>query len=139
MQVDVDATIRSLEQTERAVIAAAGHALEAGVEASTRAAKGTVLWRDKSGETRGSVRGEAQATRGFVRAGGAAKFLENGTRAHEIHGRPFLRFVVNGQVLFRRMVNHPGTRPRPFMFEARNIGETAAHFAAERLVNLALR
>ena len=49
-----------------------------------------------------------------------ANFLEGGTRPHAIvakRGRA-LRFVVGGQVMFRRRVWHPGTRPFHFMRNA---------------------
>jgi hypothetical protein len=41
-------------------------------------------------------------------------FLERGTRPHLIVPRReggFLRFEVDGRVIFARSVNHPGTRP----------------------------
>lgn len=42
--------------------------------------------------------------------------VEYGTEPHIIraHGG-FLRFVVGGRVIFARQVNHPGTRPQPYM------------------------
>ncbi len=49
-----------------------------------------------------------------------AAFVENGTKAHTIEPkrRQALRFVQNGAVRFSRIVNHPGTAPRPFMAQA---------------------
>jgi hypothetical protein len=48
-----------------------------------------------------------------------AHFVHDGTRPHIIRARRpggYLRFqVASGQVLFRRMVRHPGTKSRPFM------------------------
>jgi hypothetical protein len=70
-----------------------------------------------------------------------AYFLEKGTRPHPIYARGggFLRFVSNGAVVFRRMVNHPGTAPRPFMREARDLAEAAAHPLAEKFINGAIQ
>jgi hypothetical protein len=49
-----------------------------------------------------------------------ASFIEYGTRPHPIiaRRRRALRFVVNGQTLFRRKVMHPGTRPYKFGWKA---------------------
>lgn len=49
-----------------------------------------------------------------------AEFIENGTAAHAIVARraKALRFVVGGQVVFRRRVWHPGTRSYFFLRNA---------------------
>lgn len=45
-----------------------------------------------------------------------AGFVENGTRAHDITAKGgALRFVMNGRVMFRRTVHHPGTKATHFM------------------------
>ena len=49
-----------------------------------------------------------------------ARFLEWGTRPHEIrprHARA-LRFVIRGRVIFAKRVWHPGIRPRLFVLSA---------------------
>ena len=49
-----------------------------------------------------------------------ARFLEWGTRPHEIrprHARA-LRFVIRGRVIFAKRVWHPGVRPRFFVLSA---------------------
>ena len=139
--VETEKTRAGLEMLQAGIIQAVGLTGAAAVADTVKAAKGTVLWRDRTGKTRDAIVGEWQGSsrRGFVRAGGASVFLENGTRAHEIWGRPMLRFVVNGTVMYRRMVKHPGTQPRPFMKEARAIGERAAQFYGERFVSAAIR
>lgn len=144
----MNVSIRGREAAEGLEVLAAGFvqavnlAGRAAVADTTKAARGTTHWKDRSGETRASIVGEWRGVSqgGFVRAGGASLFLENGTRAHEIvaHGRA-LRFVVNGQVFFRKMVRHPGTRGTHFMGEAREIGEAALHFYAERFVGAAIQ
>lgn len=139
--VEVASTLRGLADLEAGVVQAVGLTGQEAVKATVKAARGTTLFRDRSGETRSTIVGEWQgnARRGFVRAGGVARFLDGGTRPHEIWGRPFLRFVVNGETFVRRMVKHPGTRPRPFMREAREVGERAARYFGERFVGAAIR
>lgn len=47
-----------------------------------------------------------------------ARWVHDGTRAHLIAARKpggSLRFIADGQVIFRRVVRHPGTKGRPFM------------------------
>ena len=140
IQVAARGTLAGLELLEAGIIQAIGLTMRSGIQAAEASAKGTTLWKDKSGGTRGSIRGELQGfASGFVIAGGASRFLESGTRPHVIVGKPVLRFVVNGQTLFRRMVHHPGTAERPFMTEARRIGEQAVAYGAEYFVGEAIR
>lgn len=49
-----------------------------------------------------------------------AVYVHDGTRAHIIRPRNarVLRFTVGGQVVYARVVHHPGTRPRPFLDRA---------------------
>lgn len=48
---------------------------------------------------------------------GYALYMQKGTRPHVIRPRQAkaLRFVMNGQVVYAAKVNHPGTRPRPYL------------------------
>lgn len=51
----------------------------------------------------------------------ATIYVVNGTRPHRIRPRRrngVLRFTVGGQVVYARLVNHPGTKPNRFMIEA---------------------
>jgi hypothetical protein len=51
----------------------------------------------------------------------AAIFVTGGTRPHRITPRRqggVLRFTVNGQVVYARYVNHPGTKPNDFLRQA---------------------
>lgn len=115
-------------------------ALRAAVQATETAARGTTLFKDKTGETRGSIHGEVLGTKGFVEARGAARWLEDGTTPHLIEARNAgaLRFVVNGVTLYRRSVHHPGTRPRPFMQAAARIGAQALEYGVDYFFNYAI-
>lgn len=49
-----------------------------------------------------------------------AAMVHDGTRPHVIRPRRkrALRFQVGGRIVFATRVNHPGTRPRPFLTRA---------------------
>ena len=57
-----------------------------------------------------------------------AGFVEYGTRPHEIRPRRrrFLRFTVDGKVVYATRVHHPGTSPKPYW-------RPALEHAAEKL------
>lgn len=139
-KVNGEAARQSLARALALVHTAARSAMQTGVSAAVASAKATTQFKDQSGDTRKSIRGTVTSERrGFVKAGGAAGFLEYGTRAHLIiaKGRA-LRFETGGQAVYRRFVRHPGTKPRPFMHEARDVGERAALAVIGELLSYAL-
>jgi hypothetical protein len=148
LTVDAKAMLSGLELLEAAIVQAAGFAMRDAVKATEASAKGTTLFHDRSGGgvtrpgegTRSSIRGEVVGYQsGFVTAGGAARLLDSGTRAHVIHGNPFLAFQINGSTVVRRLVHHPGTAPRPFMRQARAVGEQVLDYAAAFYIGEAIR
>lgn len=98
----------------------------------------------KTGITSASIAPRSVTRTGAeVKAGGAAIFLEMGTRPHVIRPKKgkFLRFAAKGsgvrlsgaprtgsKVVFAREVNHPGTKAYPFMRPAARdaLGEIGA-------------
>lgn len=49
-----------------------------------------------------------------------ALYVHEGTRPHTIQPRTAqaLRFEIGGRVVFSKLVNHPGTKARPFLLNA---------------------
>lgn len=117
----------------------AHQALVAAVRAARDSAKTTTLFKDgPDADLRKSIREEiTNAFEGRIIAGGAgvnhARFVNDGTPPHVIAGRNggSLRFVMNGQTIFRRVVHHPGTTPRPFMDDAAKVGEQTLDYGLE--------
>lgn len=80
-----------------------------------------------TGRLRASIRADPPrifSLRGSVSVGSDVEYsgyVNDGTRPHTIRPRRtggVLRFQVGGQVVFARVVNHPGTRARPFLDRA---------------------
>lgn len=90
-----------------------------------------------TGNLRRSIKRSAVHTAGMVLSGEVeatadyAAAVHEGTRPHVIRPRTAtvygphpkgaptaLKFSVGGRTLFRKVVNHPGTRPRPFLRNA---------------------
>lgn len=70
-----------------------------------------------------------------------AKWVEEGTQPHVIEPvrRKALRFFVNGSLVFARRVNHPGSRPRYFMRDARTFVEGRARGIVTPHLNRAIK
>jgi hypothetical protein len=54
-----------------------------------------------------------------------APYVENGTPPHKIRPKTkkALKFKIGGRTVFAKVVNHPGTKPRPFLARAvREVG-----------------
>lgn len=135
-EVDASATRAALARLVVNLESAAWGAIQAGLDAAARSAADTHQYNDRTGRTRESVAVVGHRLRG----GGATLFLENGTAPHVIRprGNNLLVFVVNGHTVMARSVNHPGTKARPFMTDARNLGELAAYAAAVTYVSEAI-
>ena len=116
-------------------------AMRDAVAIAARNARESSLFKNRSGETRGTIQSNEFGAYGEVRMGGAAVFLESGTKPHVILPKTgnLLRFVMAGQVIFARKVNHPGTQPRPVMKNAAAAGGQALERGIEENTSEAVR
>lgn len=79
-----------------------------------------------TGRLRASIRGQARRTwtlRPMFTVGtnvDYAEMVHDGTRPHVIRPtrKQALKFTIGGQVVFAKVVHHPGTRARPFLDRA---------------------
>ncbi len=139
--LDSDATKRALEKYVRDLGQAAQESLTAGALAAQLSARATIH------ATTQRRTGDAEDNWGTAWVGPYSLrlrsgsdhtgFIESGTRAHLITARraTFLRFQVGGTTMFRRSVNHPGTRARPFMALAMAAGQMAMKATATRNID----
>jgi phage gpG-like protein len=81
-----------------------------------------------TGRLRSSIKHNVTGDRATIETNVSyAPYVHDGTRPHVIRPRrrQALRFNVGGQTVFARIVNHPGTRARPFLVRAlREIART---------------
>lgn len=132
---------------DRQLVAGFQRAVEHTVTTTTMKARSEHRWQDQTGATRKGIEGDVSnaptGASGSVAAGLNAERLNDGTRPHRIEaggaavaafgraaviGKHFLRFTVGGRTLFRRYVNHPGTKPDPFL-------DAAADYAGEEIAS----
>lgn len=114
-------------------------ALKRTTQAAETYAKLSRLYKSHTYGLRSSIKGQMLGPH-RSQVGAHAKyapFVEYGTKPHEIRpkriskvssrgvrGSPqWLRFEQNGTIVFTKLVKHPGTKPRPFMQEARDRAE----------------
>lgn len=116
-------------------------AVKVATDAAYQDAKGTTLFKDRTGDLRGSIGESVDGLRGKVFRGRKAYFgfVANGTRPHRIEGNPFLSFVWKGVRVSFRYVNHPGTAPRPYMQHAYGVGERTLNAAGNQFADAAIR
>lgn len=118
-------------------------AIRIATDAGFRDAKSTPMFKDRTGTLRESIGEEVDGLSGKIFRGRKKYFgfVANGTRPHVIEGRNggMLRFVVNGTVMFRRRVHHPGTAPRPFMQHAYDVAARTLDAVGDRFVSAAVR
>ena len=140
--IDAGAAIQELYELDTRINEGIVKAIRGAVKDGVDHAKATSLFKDKSGKTRKSIRGAVDdfSMKGTVKASGAAIYLENGTPPHEITAKNggALKFMMNGQWVFRKSVQHPGTEPRPFMTEARDHAERSLDYYAVMFVESAI-
>ncbi len=118
-------------------------AIRVATDAAYADAKGTTLFKDRTGDLRGSIGESIDGLTGKVFRGRKKYygFVANGTMPHVIEGRNggSLEFMWNGQMSFFRRVHHPGTAPRPFMQHAYDVGQRTLDAVGDRFVSSAVR
>lgn len=140
MPVSFDAkeALRTLATIERRVLDAARVGIADVAKVAYRSAKETTLFKDRTGELRGTldiVDTGAYTKRVIARAKHSV-FVENGTKAHTILPKNggLLRFTIGGRVVYARRVSHPGTEARPFMDNAAQAGSQAMRVGFDEAV-----
>ncbi len=131
---DISQAVPDAEAFDRALVAGLQRAVGHTVAVATQKARSEHRWQDRTGATRASIEPSvddtAKGASGEITAGANAARLNDGTAPHVIEARnaQALRFSVGGQTRFARRVNHPGTKPDPFL-------DAAADAAGEELVS----
>ena len=126
--LDLTGFERARRDTARVIEHGLRVSVQDAVDAGVRSAKSSNAFRDRSGRLRRSIApGTTRIRTGaveqdFVAGGRQAPYawiVEAGSRAHQIVARraPQLVFYWErmGRWFFGKTVNHPGTRPHPFM------------------------
>jgi hypothetical protein len=143
IQIEASEFLRNLATIERRVLDAARLGVDQVAKVAYRSARETTLFKDQTGELRGTLDILDRGTYGRRLTAPAkhARYIESGSKPHRITAKnvPFLRFVIGGKVFYKRSVNHPGTAARPFMQNAAAAGAQAMavilNEAAERAVS----
>ncbi len=129
-----------LAETEKAIDAALIEAAKHGKRDAARATK----YKDRSGKLRAGTRSKIVKLKNgrrvvLLNRRKYAAAIDKGSKAHIIRAKKpggFLRFMGSGgNLVFRRMVRHPGTKPTYFLRDAR----TAAFDKAGSLLRSRLR
>lgn len=102
-----------------------------------------LYWTNRTGKTGQSFKVEpgVESLSSTLASGSkVARFLLNGTPPHVIQARrrDALAFVVNGTQVFRRRVNHPGTKARPYLQTEATRAEPALMRRVESAANAAV-
>jgi Bacteriophage HK97-gp10, putative tail-component len=137
-RIDVAAALQGIERLNAEILSVARQSLRQAASHAVTLARQTTTFKDRTGNLRASIRFEDRGLWDYrAVAGGVgsratnrkgaqyALFVEEGTRPHAIEARraKALRFVMNGEIIFRRRVWHPGTKATNFMRDARDEAE----------------
>jgi bacteriophage HK97-gp10 putative tail-component len=142
IRFEIGSTTEALRLLEAAIRNVTVQAVRATVQDAEDHAKRTTLFRDRTGTLRRSIRGSASGYEGEVRANAPyATYVENGSPPREItpRGGGALRFEMNGQTVFAKRVQHPGSEERPFMQQARDHGEKVLEYGLDYSVDFAIQ
>lgn len=145
---DGRAFLADLHVLEKDIQHSTGEAMKYAVEGAEQHARSTRLFNDGRGRTlvdkdglrlRDSISSWHTTTRGELSANSRhARFVNSGTPKHRIPGNP-LTFRWHGVQVFFRFVNHPGTKPRPFMDQAAAFGKQELEDKLDSFVEESIR
>lgn len=160
---DISQAVPDAERFDADLTAGLRKAVQHVVITTTQKARSEHRWQDRTGATRESIVGQVtdsgKGASGQIDVGENAARLATGTPPHVITagdrkvagGRDasgrflkgttrsgFLRFSVGGQVMFRRSVNHPGTKPDPFLDAAADAAGEELDRAVDAAIDAAL-
>lgn len=133
--IKVDAIKRSLDAYAQKLHDVAQTALKDATDAAEASAllaiRAQTTRRTGSLEDDWSSSWRGPYARGLFNFSDHASFIELGTPPHRIEAkRGMLAFQMAGAMMFRRAVNHPGTKARPFLAVATTAGELALRDSA---------
>lgn len=141
---DISQAVPDALEFDRALVGGLQRAVGHTVTVTTQKARSEHRWQDQTRATRESIEGEVDNTSngatGEVGAGENAARLNDGTRPHEIRARnaKALRFQAGGGVRFARSIQHPGTKPDPFLDAAADAAGEEIERAVEHAIDEAL-
>ena len=141
---DISQAVPDAEAFDRALVAGLQRAVGHTVTVTTQKARSEHRWQDRTYATRNSIEPSvddtAKGASGEITAGANAARLNDGTAPHVIEARnaQALRFSVGGQTRFARRVNHPGTKPDPFLDAAADAAGEELALAVEHAIDEAL-
>ncbi len=115
-----------LAQADRQMAVELRDSVKDACDEGAQEARDTHQYKDRSGTLTASIDSKLLVSGPDVAMGEMtakapyASHVEGGTEPHVILPKngTFLRFVVGGRTVFARKVNHPGTKPHPFMGQA---------------------
>lgn len=134
-EIDVSDVMRAAAEADHELAGGIRRAVAVACDEGADEARTAHRWQNRSGQLEGSIRGRvdvatAAVAEGVIEATAEhASFLEEGTAPHVIEARraDMLHWVdEGGEHHFRVRVQHPGTRPSPFMAPAATKAERVA-------------
>lgn len=141
---DISQAVPDAAAFDREVVVGLQRAVSHTVTTTVAKARSQHRWQDRTYATRGSIDGEvadnATGATGGMQAGKIAIYMNDGTRPHPIVATraKALRFTMGGGTVFRRSVNHPGTKADPFLEVAQDFADEELQAAVDAAVEQAL-
>jgi hypothetical protein len=132
VEVQTSRFVDSFQQLEAAILQATALAIRAAVTATADAAKATRL---------GKHRKMAVPIEAHYQGIAGGRVVAHGIQPYTITAKNarVLRFEVAGQVLYRRMVRNPGTRPEKYMQGPIEVAQQTVAYGMEYYLSEAIR